>query len=187
MPSKLKNILSALILAGGLTAAVAVHAGPCTDAGGVNCYVTCPSGMVELGAMGCGPAYGTTGTKCCGPASETANSGPILPQPTGSGGCPAGYSGNCGNYALNDFVRIGDNVSRWIMGIVGSLSLLMFIYGGFVWLTSAGSSDKVTKGKSIIIGAVIGLVIVFTSYMIIGFVLEKAGYYRGKNWATTPV
>lgn len=59
------------------------------------------------------------------------------------------------------------------LGIVGSLALLMFIYGGFVWLTSAGSSDKVTKGKNILVWATIGLVVIFMSYGATKFVLDK--------------
>lgn len=90
------------------------------------------------------------------------------------------------NCELNDFVRLAVEISKWILGITGSLALLAFIYGGFVWMLSGGSSERVQKGKQIFTGAVIGLVIVFTSYMIIGFVLVKSGFIQqGDNWATT--
>jgi hypothetical protein len=39
-----------------------------------------------------------------------------------------------------------------------------------MFLASAGNKSWVDRGRSTIIGAVIGLVIVFTSYMIIGLV-----------------
>jgi len=81
----------------------------------------------------------------------------------------------CGDYALDDFVRLAINVSKWILGIVGSLSLVMFIYGGFMFLISAGSADTIGKAKKILIAAVIGLVIVFSSYLIIKFVLASIG------------
>ena len=92
-------------------------------------------------------------------------------------------SGSC---SLNDFVRLFANVSQWILGIVGSLALLMFIYGGLMFIISSGSSEKVTKAKEIIIGAVIGLVIVFTSYMIIQFTIDALGIEIKKDgWAVT--
>ena len=73
---------------------------------------------------------------------------------------------------LNSFVGLGVNVATFILGIVGALTLLMFVYGGFTWILSGGSSDKVKKGKDIIIGSVIGLLIVFSSYMIIQYVVN---------------
>ncbi|MFA6551050.1 MAG: hypothetical protein WCV41_00760, partial [Patescibacteria group bacterium] len=40
-------------------------------------------------------------------------------------------------------------VINGVLGIVGSLALLMFIYGGLLWMTSAGSDEKVKRGKDI--------------------------------------
>jgi len=57
------------------------------------------------------------------------------------------------------------------LGIVGSLALLMFIYGGFTWMTSAGSPEKVTKGKGIMVWATIGLAVIFSSYALVKFVI----------------
>lgn len=95
--------------------------------------------------------------------------------PESVGGCPAGYEGNCGNYNLNSFIELAVNISRWILGIVGSLTLLMFIYGGIVFLISAGSSEKIGEAKKIITAAVIGLLIVLSSFLIIKFVLKSMG------------
>ncbi len=84
---------------------------------------------------------------------------------------------NCGangeQCSLNAFLRLGLSVSQYILGIVGALTLLMFIVGGVVLMLSGGSADKVKKGKDILIGSVIGLVIVFSSYLIIQFTTEK--------------
>ena len=62
-----------------------------------------------------------------------------------------------------------------IFGIVGSLALVMFIYGGFLWLTSAGSAEQVKKGKDIFIWAVIGLVVIFSAYSLVRFVIQGVG------------
>lgn len=86
-----------------------------------------------------------------------------------------------GNYELNDFLVLAVNLSQWILGIVGSLALLMFVYGGLTFVLSGGSAQAVDKGKKILIGAVIGLVIVFTSWTIIKFSMLALGL----NWNGT--
>lgn len=101
----------------------------------------------------------------------------ILPSQSG-GTCPSGVT-NCGNYQLNDFMQLAINISKFILGIVGSLSLLAFVVGGFMFLISAGNQDRVASAKKIITGAIIGLVVVFTSYIIVGFVFSAMGIESG--------
>lgn len=59
------------------------------------------------------------------------------------------------------------------LGIVGSITLLMFVYGGFIWMTSSGSSDKIKKGKDIILWSAIGLVVIFSSYALVAVVIKS--------------
>lgn len=59
-----------------------------------------------------------------------------------------------------------------VLGIVGSLALVMFIYGGFMWMTSAGNSEQVQKGKNILIWATLGLAVIFSAYALVKFVIE---------------
>ncbi|MGE5425497.1 MAG: hypothetical protein ACM3PZ_00170 [Bacillota bacterium] len=80
-----------------------------------------------------------------------------------------------GTYDVNDAVIFVIRASRWVLGLVGSLALLMFVYGGLLFLISGGSSDQVGKAKKVIIAAVIGLAIVFASYLIIQYVLSILG------------
>ncbi len=92
----------------------------------------------------------------------------------------------CGDYELNDFIGIAVKVSQIILSFTGSLALLFFIYGGIMFLISGGSSERVTKAKNIIVGAVVGVFIVFTSYMIIGFVFQATGVdISGTSWSST--
>lgn len=63
-------------------------------------------------------------------------------------------------------------VVKGAMGVIGALVLLMFVWGGFQWLTSAGSPDKVKKGSQTMIWAAIGAILVFSSYIILGAVLK---------------
>lgn len=70
---------------------------------------------------------------------------------------------------LPELVQVGINLAKIILALSGSLALLMFIYGGFTWLTAAGSSERVDKGKKILTGAIIGLIIIFGAVTIINF------------------
>lgn len=64
-------------------------------------------------------------------------------------------------------------VIKAAVGLVGSIGLLMFIYGGFIWMTAGGNDQKVGQGKQILTWAVLGLVLIFSSYAILGFVIDK--------------
>ncbi len=64
-------------------------------------------------------------------------------------------------------------IINFVLSLVGSISLLMFVYGGLTWMTSAGSSEKIKKGRDIIVWSVIGLAIVFSSYILVKFVVTS--------------
>ncbi len=63
------------------------------------------------------------------------------------------------------------NIINTILGVIGTISLLMFVYGGFTWMTSSGSPEKIKKGKSAIIWSVIGLATIFFSYALVNLVI----------------
>ena len=66
-----------------------------------------------------------------------------------------------------EVTSIISTVIKGALGIVGALTLLMLVWGGFEWLTSAGSPDKVKSGTQTMIWAVIGVVLVFASYILL--------------------
>jgi len=57
------------------------------------------------------------------------------------------------------------------LGLSGSAALLMFVYGGFLWLTSGGNKERVDKGKKTLIWAIIGIVVIFAAYVIVDNVI----------------
>ena len=62
-------------------------------------------------------------------------------------------------------------VIQALLGVTGSIALLMFIYGGILWLTAAGNEKRIDKGKAVLVWATIGLGIIFTSYVLVRFVI----------------
>jgi hypothetical protein len=67
------------------------------------------------------------------------------------------------------------NIIKALLGVIGSIALIMFVYGGFMWMTAAGDKNKVTKGMDTMLWAVLGLTVIFSSYALVRFVIEKVG------------
>jgi len=67
-------------------------------------------------------------------------------------------------------------VAEKFISIVGAIALLMFIYGGFMWLTSGGEPDKIKKGKDVVIWSVVGLAIIFSSYLLVSIILQPLSF-----------
>ena len=63
-------------------------------------------------------------------------------------------------------------VIKAALGLSGSVALLMFIYGGFRWLTSGGSTKGIEAGKKTITWAVIGLVTIFAAYLAVDLIIR---------------
>ncbi len=61
---------------------------------------------------------------------------------------------------------------RPVFGIIGSLALVMFVYGGLMWMTSAGSSEKLKKGRETLLWASIGLFVVLSAYTLVNLTIN---------------
>ncbi|MEA3248928.1 MAG: TrbC/VirB2 family protein, partial [Patescibacteria group bacterium] len=59
--------------------------------------------------------------------------------------------------------------------IAGSVALLMFVYGGIMWLSSGGNKERIETGKKAVVYAVIGLAIIFGSYAILRALFTAIG------------
>jgi len=109
-----------------------------------------------------------TSVQC--PPVPVENKSLLLPDCTYYEGTPKEQTCGCRN--INVFLELLVTVTNFIFEIVGGVSLAMFVYGGYVLLTSGGVSEHVTKGKTILTSAVIGLVIVFTAQLGVQFLLK---------------
>ncbi len=76
-----------------------------------------------------------------------------------------------GNCSVDQMLQLLVNVSTLILGLSGSIVLLMFVYGGFLWVTSRGNAEVVANGKHTMTRAVIGFALILGAYSIINFVL----------------
>jgi len=58
-----------------------------------------------------------------------------------------------------------------LLTLLGSLFIVLIIYGGFKWMTSGGNTEKVSEAKTTIKNSVIGVAIIVLSYVIVRAVL----------------
>ncbi|HCC22644.1 TPA: hypothetical protein DF272_00490 [Candidatus Falkowbacteria bacterium] len=64
-------------------------------------------------------------------------------------------------------------ILKVILGIVGALALVMFIYGGLMFMLSEGETGKIKTAKDIIIWASLGLLTIFGSFAVLNFVISN--------------
>ncbi len=73
-------------------------------------------------------------------------------------------------------ISIGQVVSYVIkifLSFLGVIFIILIIYAGFLWMTAAGSEEKISTAKKIMGSALIGLAIVLSAYIITYFVIDK--------------
>ena len=55
--------------------------------------------------------------------------------------------------------------------LVGVIALGTMVYGGFRWMTAAGSEEQVGEAKRILTAGIIGLIIIIISWAVVNFVI----------------
>lgn len=78
-----------------------------------------------------------------------------------------------GDCNLADVEGFAINIANVILGVTGSITLLMFVYGGVMYMISGGSPDKVKKATEILRNSVIGLSIILLAGLAVQVLLKK--------------
>jgi uncharacterized membrane protein len=71
------------------------------------------------------------------------------------------------------FAKAIADVIRIILGFLGIIFLILILYAGFMWMTSAGNEEKISNAKKTMVAAVIGAAIVLAAYAITYFVISN--------------
>ena len=71
---------------------------------------------------------------------------------------------------VSDLKSMAANIVIMILWVVGFLAVIYLIYGGVLYITAGGDAEKATKGRTALINAVIGIVIVLLALVIVGYV-----------------
>jgi len=64
-------------------------------------------------------------------------------------------------------------IIRVFMGFLGTIAVVIILFGGFKWMTAGGNEEKVGEAKKLLASGVIGLIIILMAYAIATFVLTR--------------
>jgi len=87
-----------------------------------------------------------------------------------------GQEGNVSNaigLGNNDFRIVAAKIINVSLGFLGIIAVIIMVYAGWLWMTSGGSADKIDKAKKMLIGALIGLLIILSSWAIASYVVNN--------------
>ena len=84
----------------------------------------------------------------------------------GVAGADQGWTGNEG---FLDFIQSAVN---WILALLGLITIIILIYGGFQMVTAAWDDNKYKKGFTIVKQAVIGLILIGVSALIVNLIFS---------------
>jgi hypothetical protein len=107
-----------------------------------------------------------------GPVDALAQNGIRLPgsnELCRGSDCPGGINdGNTNSLTDQDgIVQLLTSIAQFLTFIAGGIAVLFMVWGGILFITANGNTDRVEKGKNILINASVGLIIAIIAYSIV--------------------
>ncbi len=59
------------------------------------------------------------------------------------------------------------------LGVLGSVALVIFVYGGLLWMTAMGNADRSQKAFSTLLWGTLGIIVILAGYAIVDFVFNS--------------
>ena len=124
-------------------------------------------------------AQNSTNSGDSGSSQQATNSGDSGSSLANNYQKPAGYNGilpdcafdgTCNN--LNQVLLVGVNAGKIVFQYVGALAFVMFVIGGLFMIVSFGNAERFKKGQQILVAAVIGMIISFSAFLLVNYILE---------------
>lgn len=85
----------------------------------------------------------------------------------------------------NNLMKSIGNVINVVLSLMGVFLFLIILYGGYLYMTSAGEVAKLKEAKGWIFNGIIGMVIILLSYALTTFILSKLSVAVGGTTAAT--
>ena len=73
------------------------------------------------------------------------------------------------------FRALARTIVNFFLYFLGFIATVMIIYGGVLYVTSAGNDENVQKAKKILMYAITGIIIILLSFAIVNTVIGGAG------------
>lgn len=65
------------------------------------------------------------------------------------------------------------DVIKILLGFLGLIAVVIVLVGGFKWMTSQGSEDKIEEARGMIISGFVGLLIILAAFGLATFVIDQ--------------
>lgn len=154
-------------------------------------WVNCPEGQTcSAGVCAAAPTPGCTSNGCGGgcPANCTGTDDPdcagacldatcatdtdcVVPPPAASCSGPGMYRSPL-MFGYCTIPEIIAAATKWILGLVSAIIILILIFGGITYVTSAGDEERIKTAKNTILYAIVGLAIILLAYTMINEVKD---------------
>jgi len=92
----------------------------------------------------------------------------------GANKAPFAYADS--NAVSNPVLAVINKAVKIILGLIGAITFVLFVYSGFLWMTAHGNDTQVKKAQTIMSQATLGLIVVLLSYALVSFVIVNLGY-----------
>lgn len=79
------------------------------------------------------------------------------------------FTDTSGNFDIFLLLAYAVNILSWVAGLI---ALGYAIYGGYTYILSAGDESRASKGRQMLIGSVVGIIIIALSRAIVVFVVN---------------
>lgn len=70
-------------------------------------------------------------------------------------------------------IKVVTSIINIFLGLLSLIAVSLVLYGGFIWMTSNGSEEKIGTAKKILRNAVVGLLIILSAWGIAYFILSR--------------
>jgi hypothetical protein len=68
------------------------------------------------------------------------------------------------------FIFYGQRILGFIINFLGVVVVVMYVYGGLIWMLSAGKEESIGRAKRTLLYASLGAAVVLSSYILIKFI-----------------
>ena len=82
---------------------------------------------------------------------------------------------NCGIFQFGGCTKVSDLIQEVVnsfFAVVWAVAIVFFVYGGLLWITSAGDKNKAETAKNALTNGLIGLVIVLGVNVIVNILTQ---------------
>ena len=127
-------------------------------------------------------AYDQARTLCARDSTEAESVTALFGACPGSGSIDAGESAAdlikeasktlnpAGIKTPNDFIRKGINL---LMAFIGSITLVLYVLAGLLWMTASGNSEQADRAKRIMVWTTLGVAVMLFSYVLVNFLFNS--------------